>query len=258
MKKSVLMNTCLMLAFGFLIPAFALAQAPENKFTAQRLNDQAVVEINKQNFGAAIPLLKEALQLQPNCATAYYNLCSALYFSGDNGSAIAALKKATTLAPDEGKFYDQLGVVYADSGDANQAVRAFKQAIKLRPNEPTAFYNLGCAYIRLKNFAAAVTALERAVELEPAHAEARVNLGFALSRLRQYEEAIEHIRVAVKLNPSDNEVQFFLGNLYLLANDRTAAVAQCEILKTAEPRLAQALYLAINDRKVINAEYAKR
>ncbi len=258
MKKSALLNTCLMLALAFLTPAVALAQDPENEFTAQRLNDQAVVEINKQNFGSAIEFLNEAVRLRPNYATAYYNLGSAYYFSGETASAITALKKATMLAPSEGKFYDQLGVVYAESGGLNEAISAFKQATTLRPNAPTAFYNLGCAYIRAKNFAAAVTALERAVQLEPAHAEARINLGFALSRLRQYEEAIEHVRAAAKLNRSDADVQFFLGNLYLLANNRAAALAQCEILKTAEPELAQKLYLAMNDQRVINAEYVKR
>src|SRR5215204_209989 len=112
MKKSILLHTCLMLALAISIPAVGLAQAPEKNLTAQRLNDQAVVEINKQNFGSAIIFLNEAVRLQPNYATAYYNLGSAYYFSGDRASAIAALRKATMLAPNEGKFYDQLGVVY--------------------------------------------------------------------------------------------------------------------------------------------------
>ena len=59
------------------------------------------------------------------------------------------------------------------------------------------------------------------------------------------------MRQAVTLKPEDVQAQFFLGNLYLLANDKTICFDVIPGNQVLDPQVAQKLYEAIYRDRVV-------
>ena len=70
---------------------------------------------------------------------------------------------------------------------------------------------------------------------------------------KHYREAIAELQQTMQLRPDDDEAQLFLGNLYFLVRDRKAALAQYEAVKSANPRLAEKLYQALYENKILRS-----
>ncbi|MCG9890816.1 MAG: glycosyltransferase [Thermosynechococcaceae cyanobacterium MS004] len=87
--------------------------------------------IDQDAIDLAEPLLKKALQLQPDWAIAYYNLGLLHKALGRLPEAIAAYQKAIQLQPHSPAAYQNLGVVYLKLGQIPAALTSFSKAIAL-------------------------------------------------------------------------------------------------------------------------------
>ncbi len=81
--------------------------------------------------------------------------------------------------------------------------------------------------------------------------EIRLNLDYAYSREKLFSQALAEMRKAVSISPDDEQAQLSLGNLYLLTNDRQAAIEQYAAMKTANPQLAEKIYQAIYNGRIV-------
>ncbi|MEH2026036.1 tetratricopeptide repeat protein, partial [Nostoc sp.] len=95
----------------------------------------------QKKLDAAVAAYQKAIQLNPNLATAYYNLGNALSDQKKLDAAIAAYQKALTLpdtpgppASDYTLAHNGLGLVFQQQGKLKEAIEQFDKAEEIDPN----------------------------------------------------------------------------------------------------------------------------
>ncbi len=115
------------------------------------------------------------------------NLGALLNARQRSGEAVPILRRALELEPDRAAHWANLGIALG-SGEA--ALTCFQRAEALEPSQAAHPYNLGRALADLGRSRAAERACRRALELDPHHAGARYNLAMALLRQGQLDEGL--------------------------------------------------------------------
>jgi tetratricopeptide (TPR) repeat protein len=83
----------------------------------------------------AIPILVEALDIDPDCPLTCFQLGFCFRATGEFEKSVSFYQKALTLAPDAGWIYSNLGRTYAAWGRAEEAKEAYWQALNLLPGD---------------------------------------------------------------------------------------------------------------------------
>ncbi|HEX6717732.1 MAG TPA: tetratricopeptide repeat protein [Pyrinomonadaceae bacterium] len=217
------------------------------------------VYVDQGKFAQAVDAYQKALKVKPDYNGAYLPLAFSLARLERYPEAIDVYKE--TLKRDPGpEVYNNLSFAYNHSGRFQDAVDASLQAIKLlgetgeayklgfqERNEirSYAYKNLGNAYNGLKRYDEAANALKKSSEIEPTNAAAHFNLGLTLYNAGRYSEAIESYKEVIKLRPKLGQAYFNLALTYYAINDKPAAMAQYETLKSIDSEMAKQLYDAI-------------
>lgn len=61
----------------------------------------------------------------------------------------------------------------------------------------------------------------------------------------KYQEAVDAFKQAIEINPDDAKLHYFIGNVYILLNDKDSALKKYEILKYLDTQLANELFQKI-------------
>ena len=104
-------------------------------------NNLGVAQKKLRNFNLAARAFKNAIQIKPDYAEAYYNL----------GNCFSNTK-------------------------INHAIKSFKTAINLQPNYPDAYLNLGNCHKRLNNQIEAIEAFSNGLNCDPSNYDLSVSL----------------------------------------------------------------------------------
>lgn len=192
------------------------------KLTGTGIDPKDRVEVLRLLFGASadsgvpaaqrIPLLRQALQLDPANPAIYYQLgleyshagnaagaldlyraglrngvktawlysrmAGILLRQGRRDEAIASFEKAAQLNPADSESMSDLGLAYLESGKPNDAERIFKWSLAAGGADFALTHNgLGLVAIEKQDLAAARGHFEKAVSLDPGLLEAQLNLG---------------------------------------------------------------------------------
>jgi tetratricopeptide (TPR) repeat protein len=91
--------------------------------------------------------------------------------------AIKCYRKSTELDPDFASAYYNLGIAYAAKGIFDQAISSYKKVLTIKPAYFAARNNLATAYIKLGMFDEAITELKQALDSNPDLPHAHFNLG---------------------------------------------------------------------------------
>jgi predicted Zn-dependent protease len=101
----------------------------------------AMADIQNQEYARAGRALAGAIERNPNDATAHYNLGRVLWAEGGARNAervLDAFITAVQLEPTMAPAWRDLGMVFYELRDINRATRAFEQYLQLAPNGPDA------------------------------------------------------------------------------------------------------------------------
>ena len=155
-----------------------------------------------RNYDEAIRCYKEAIELNPNNAIAYYNLGVA-YSLGLQyyDEAIKCYNKAIELNLNDADLYYNLGFAYSvGMEDYDAAIECYNKAIELNFNDADAYFDLGDAYLEgNQDYDNAIKYYKKAIELNPNYADAYNNLGNVYIELGNEEEAIKYFKEAADL-----------------------------------------------------------
>ncbi len=110
---------------------------------------------------------RRALNINPNCAWAYFGLAYTAYEAQQLEDALGYLKKAIEIDSKKARFHGNLGGVYFYMGMFEDAEKELKLAIELDPNYPPFYYNLFGLYYKKGDYDAAIKALEKYTEIDP-------------------------------------------------------------------------------------------
>ena len=158
----------------------------------------------------SIPLLKQALALQPDNAAALVNMGNALQASDHNPEAITAYRDAIAINGSLPEAHTGLGVALLANCKIQEAIHHHRLALNLRTSYPEAWSNLGYSLLHQDGRRQeAIAACHQALQLKPDYSEAHSNLGLALYSDGQIEAGLASQRKAIELRPS-------LPNAYLL------------------------------------------
>jgi tetratricopeptide (TPR) repeat protein len=198
------------------------------------------------DYSQAIVHYTEAIELDPNDATAYFHRGFAYYERGDYEEAIADFTKAIELKHDPLSWpYFNRGNAYYKLGDYEQAIADFTTTTKLAPEEAKPYNNRGRAYYELGDYEEAVADFTKAIELDPNYAKAYDNRGNAYleqgdvegaandyvrqgliyAELGDYGQAITAYTKAIEVAPGYARAYNNRGNAYRKLGDYEQAIA---------------------------------
>ena len=157
------------LAF-FVVGSFSLfAQSTSHSgvqtIEATRHNHQGIEFAKRGDHPAAIKEFREALALDPQSATALYNLGVSLDQTGQPTEAIAAFRSAVKLNPSSGAMQLALGRALLQTNHTDAAGIELERAVRFAPTSADAHYALGMFRGQRGDLTGAVA--EFLVNLEP-------------------------------------------------------------------------------------------
>ncbi|MEO7084856.1 MAG: protein kinase [Gemmatimonadaceae bacterium] len=192
------------------------------------------------DFDKAVPLLREAIKLDTNFASAYRALAIALGNQGqDRTGQIAALEKAMAHSdrlPEVERFLTT--AAYYSQGpkpDPDKAADAYQALLAVRPTNYAALNNLALIFAQKRDFAKAEEYLRRSIASNPAAIVAYGNLMGYQAELGQV--AAMDSTFAAEVKASENNPRVVLGRVSILfaRGDYDAAGALMDSLARTNP-----------------------
>ena len=167
----------------------------------------------------------EAIRLQPDYASAYYNRGLARYHKGDLEGALADYNQALRLRPDDPATLNNRGLALADKGDFDGALADYNQALRLRPDDPDALNNRGLALADKGDLDGALADYNQAMRLQPDDPAPFNNRAILLLGKGDLEAAILDCNQAIRLRPNFSEAFDTRGDVRRAQGDLESALA---------------------------------
>ena len=205
----------------------------EDKKRAQELVVAAVQEYSKakteqerrQWVETHLPLLDEAIVLDPENDGAWTGRGTAKHTLGDHEGAITDFNNAIALNSDNATAWNNRGAAKHDLGDYQGAIADFTKAIELNPDHDTAWSSRGSAKNQLGDFHGAIDDYTKAIELNPNNDTAWSSRGSAKSALGDHQGAIDDCTKAIDLNPNNDSAWSNRGAARSELGDHHGAIA---------------------------------
>ena len=235
-----------------------MAQADKNFLANKKLEEGYNAYFNKNNHDLAFKLFTEAIELNPNLATAYKARGKILSWNDYKQEAFKDFQKVAELNPTDDEIYDLIGQFYFSSKDYSKALENYNKAIELNPNKAdyyrtrafiysynlvnleqaladyskiielnqseTAYSDRGNLYKRLKNYDAAIDDYNQALRIDPNNNFLYVSLALAYDDLKDYGKAVECYTKAINLG-GGGLYYHWRGETYEKLNDNKKATA---------------------------------
>jgi tetratricopeptide (TPR) repeat protein len=180
-----------------------------------RLIDVGTDALNGGRIEEALPLLKQAVEANPDDAEAHNSYGFALAAVGRVPEAIAQFHVSIGLSPDYPIAHTNLALALAQSGQTGEAAAEFKKALALRPDYPEAQGGLGSLLVQDGRLGEAIPLLLKSLQGAPQSVQTRANLALALSMAGRPQEAIPHAQEAITLSNGQNLLALeLIGRLF--------------------------------------------
>jgi|GEM_PF-5400853 len=170
----------------------------------------------------------------------------------DYMTAISWYELALMTDAGEARAYVGMGQVFGATEQYEAAASAYQQAIALKPKMVEAHVGLGNALLKQARYDEAMESFQKAISLKPKTAEAHLGLADCRFIKRQYAQAAESYRKAVESNSKSLPANYRLGITYLLLDNREAAVAQHNILKSLDKDTAARFEAMLNQQPAVD------
>jgi len=179
-----------------------------------RVLDEAIELMQKREYAASIPKLRQAEEMQPGGAAVHTNLGIALLHNGQTAEAIWECRKAIELSPEYVEAYANLGASLAQTGRPEEAIPYLEKAIAAKPDDAEVNTNLGLALAMSGKIDQGIPYLEKALAAHQDF-EGEFNLARVLSAKKRFADAIPHFEQAVKLSEGKDVASLdMLGGAY--------------------------------------------
>ncbi|WP_343668545.1 tetratricopeptide repeat protein [Chitinophaga sp.] len=158
-------KTTLLLLLSIWMGQAAMAQA--NKDTAEARYKAAIAMMEDGKPAAAIPLLEEAIKLNPDEWSYSYEIAYSKYMQQDYGAAIDITKKLTKRKDINSRVYQLLGNAYDLSGKRDKALEAYEKGLKVFPDAGNLYLERGVMEMGVKDYNKALGYFEKGIEVDP-------------------------------------------------------------------------------------------
>jgi lipoprotein NlpI len=229
----------------------------------------------------AIADYDQAIKIDPNYALVYWNRGNAYAARGDIDGAIADYDRAIGLGFNNALSFYSRGNSYRYKGKYDLAIADYTEALRLDPKTNAAYANRGFTYFLKADFPLAATDLQRSIELKELKGSVYPILWRYLALGRTGNSSGEELvanaarfktkewpypviefylgkRSAAEMSaaaakPEERcEAQFYLGEWYLLHNDRSKAASALGNAATSCPKAFYEYGGAVAELKRLN------
>jgi eukaryotic-like serine/threonine-protein kinase len=208
-----------------------LTQATTTSLDALKAYTLGRQQAIRTDFAGSIPLLKRAIELDPNFAVAYANLGVVYSNLGESAQAAEFTKKAFELR-DRVSEHEKLTILsrYYDNvtGELDKQVDTLEVLKRTYPRDFSPVNNLGYAHERMGELEKAAAEYRAAVDLDPQAAISIQNLGRVLSALGRTEEAKAVLEESVTKKQDFINTHLWLYEIAFAQGDQAAIQRQLE------------------------------
>ena len=153
--------------------------------------------MRNQEFPEAVPVLRKALQMNPDSPMAHFQLAKSLMATGDFAAAVEELENTVAKIPNLIEAHSFLELAYARTNRVPEAIRECRTVLEYDPEDYGSYLILGQSLARSGDPQAGVAALKRAAALRPQDPLPHAWLAAIYDQLGQNEDA-ERERAEVK------------------------------------------------------------
>lgn len=135
--------------------SFSVLHAQNDRDYVRRGNRLLRDSVNRQkNSDKAIVQYKKAVEYNPSCAIAHYNMGNALLLEGKVQDAMKEYEQAARLEKDSKRLsdvYHNMGVILQSAKQFDKAIECYKQSLRNDPANDETRYNYVLCQRQLKN-----------------------------------------------------------------------------------------------------------
>jgi tetratricopeptide (TPR) repeat protein len=203
-----------------------MTAAVSSEEQARALLDRAQILLDLGRHEAALPLIVEALRLDPESVGTYCHLALALRMGGQRKQALAVLDDALKIDPNNEWPHRLRSVTYRELGDLKLALACAQEAFRLAPDLWLTSFVLANVLLSSSRLDQARDLGTRLRTMEPNNTHVFDLCGRAALASKQLLEAESFFREALRLDPQNASVHNNLGNV-LTEQGRTVEAVQC-------------------------------
>ena len=182
------------------------------------------------------------IAIDPKMSEAYLNLGMMLLDKQEDAAAVAPLRKAVELLPAQSRPRYLLAVALDRSGEHAAAAESFEALLHLDPNDITAINYLGWSALRQGKPEEAEKRFRRAVEVQPTCPDGRRGLAESLDAEKKPEAAAAY-RDYLEITPGDSQARARLVHLLVEQKENDAALAELDRLDAGKQPTVESLKL---------------
>jgi predicted Zn-dependent protease len=179
--------------------------------------------VAREDFAAALPILKAAVKEEPGSSVAHANLGADYLKLDENQDAVRELEIADKLNPNDQQTASVLGQALGANGQPADAAKAFGKAVALAPANADAAgmdtatrdlrYNWAVVLLETGDTEKAAEALAP-IPASQSTPQIESVLGEIAEKQGKFMDAVQHLQAAAKQDPSETNI-YLLGYEYL-------------------------------------------
>ena len=152
------------------------------------------------------PAIEEQPEVQFGSAETFYQKGKKQYDQKKYQASYKSLRQALEIDPTYAKAYFGLGYLYSRFDMNDAAVRMYEMALRFDPNHVDSINNLAMMYYHAGNDDDALELLQKAVQLDASNADCQYNLGSLYLDRNEPNEALDAFQKASVVRPTDASI----------------------------------------------------
>lgn len=191
----------------------------------QELLVAAAEEFSQRNFGSALNLYEQALEICETRIEIHEGL-GQCYFQLENYEKCEAhFTRMSKLDPRDHRPLINLGAVYNKMKNYPKAIEVLRKALQKASRSKEAFYNLGIAYRGTGQNALALSSFREVIKMDPQQVDAYQNLANTLRDMGLLEQAQAQYEKALELDPNFERAKRGLQQVRTMIVDHNVAAS---------------------------------
>lgn len=219
--------------FGILTLGLSACDSPEEK--AQAYYQNALQLFEEENFEKADLEFRNALQLDPNIADAWYHLALVEEKNGKIRQYAGDLFKTIELDANHVGAQVRLAKIMLFSGRPDEAREKTKLVKRLAPENPDVWSLQAAIFLQDKENTKALEAAAKAIALEKGHVEASLVIAVEALSSKAYDKALSVIAESRKIHPENVPLLLTKMRVFEFKKDKTGIEETFRELITIDP-----------------------
>lgn len=238
-------------------PTVTLAQ-PTLSSEQQRKYDYFFLEAlrlkEKKDYTSAFGLLQHCLDINPNAASALYEISQYYMFLRQVPQGQQALEKAVENAPDNYWYSQGLVALYQQQNELDKAIDLLEQMVTRFPAKQEPLLSLLDLYNRQEKYDQVIVTLNRLEKQMGKNEQLSMEKFRIYLQMKDDKKAIQEIESLVREYPMDMRYQVILGDVYLQNGKKQEAYDLYQKVLSVEPDNPMAIFSMASYYKELGQE----